>query len=100
MTLTGTAVVFLQASSAITLAGSPLPAAGVPAEAVNPFELMEIILYVAAGTLPAAVARLKFKAASLHSEVLRSARTGSGLMVTVTVIGLPGQLDALTGTTV
>ena len=84
-TSTGLAVVFVHASFAITLAGRPEPEDGSPAEAVNPFALIEVILYEEAATLPAAVARLNPKASSLHLVVFRDASTGSGLMVIVIV---------------
>ncbi len=70
------------------------------AEAVSPFALIEVILYDAAATLPEAVDKLKLRTSSLQTVASRSARTGSGLIVIVTVCALPWHPAALTGTTV
>ena len=81
---------FVHASSEITFTAKFVPITGFPAEGVNPFWLIAVILYVRAAT-----ELLKFKetpeALSLQIVLVWFKTTGSGLMVAVTVKGWPEQ---------
>ena len=57
-TSTFAAVVLVHASSEISESAKPVPVLGVPAEAVKPFELIEVMLYVATVGVFASVAKV------------------------------------------
>ena len=69
-TSTATAVVFVHASSNISEARRLFPVLGEPAEAVNPFEFILVMLYVATVGVFASVAKVTPVALSLHTVVV------------------------------
>mgnify|MGYP000023393011 CR=1 FL=1 len=75
----------VQASLTISEESFPVPVTGVPADAVNPFELMLVMLYVATVGVLASLPRVTPVTPSLHTVAVCATTIGSGFTATVTV---------------
>ena len=98
-TSTGKSPVFLQMSSAISVAALPAPALAVPPLNVSPLAFTAMVK-LSAATEPGVVAMLIPTTSSLQRVMASTIPTGSGLTVMVTVKAAPWQPAALTGTMV
>ena len=93
-------MVFVQASSIISLAAFPLPVTGVPADAVKLVCVIFVIVYEATAGVFTSLFNVTPVTTSLQIVAVWLATTGSGLIGMVTVKTSPTQLAPLTGYTV